>query len=1661
MATVIEQLKQLHASQENSWPRPMKKSQLNKIFSPESPNNSDSETLRKQRGGKFVMQSAYKTLAIKDKTTTPAAAKDIFKNQLGETLKRNYGAMQQAAIERSEKGSGMPFSPKKRESTTGTEISTQTSLEDQISNKNLLPSASTSSFPIPASPPASPPAPPPPPPPPPPLPSSASTHSTYSTPPIILRQTPTANRKISGTTQQKVDSRNSRIDIEKSKAILENTLGMRSMQPTWIHRRSSANQNTGVDSSEKPLYSQTSPIITPRTDDTEVGFSRSRPSSTRSTKTYLSQLSGVEGSYDVNKDEDSSPSSSENEAEDSKRNSEIRHFRVDEKITKMDMSKRESQGSTTSRNIRRVSTDGGSHMSNSRKNSTQSGQSGNVGDFANAYSSNVSLPTRRSSVKSIEHQKSDAALSRRSSTNSAALAHRNSVTSKTSKSDLSRLSNMSDKHETSPRDSFRDQNSRISKTSSNFDYSRSSTNLDNKARNSNAKRSSVVSSNDNSSLRETQKSPPARNSVASNARSSASLSFASDFGIGEMIKTSSLSAGREGDRDSHMSTSSVSAKPAPDTIERRTSETISSKRNSATSESWAAGERTYGRQLNQSADRFSDSDSSTIKGDLSRTNSRQSQASSRISMDPMPGYHHSSNSRNNSFKSVTDSFGAKDDLERKISYRSSSAGDRSSRQSSASPIRSMSPRQPIVISRTMSPRPFADKPASSTLQKILSTSSTTEIKTYKPETEHNPVPSSVYHPIISAKAEVASLTERSKSNSESHRSSSSYLPNSLSSLEERKAPSNFSSTNSIDRMLRERESQVRQSKYEEIANPFLSSTSSVERIEEASRRTSRISEKDEIDSSSTSLSKSRVSHRLDDFKPPNLNLSNNRVQRSESGRRFESKTSETQPNFSNSTLKKKLIRKLTEDDINFRTEAVKLLEQYKSAPTTPTHTLERPKEKLSSPRENVRRSSSVNDLDALKKSIEAERSNSIETSDHSPTSSDEKEDEHDEMMENHHHFTMNMGDSTVFAGRVPQSYVTPDNFQYEQEYFEPEPYQVIIDPYQNQGFEYQIQEGYDYVDSPEYWIADPPEHTQDLEGFQYDFPRKPEVFSEQNIARIEVAGDKNKYNSKYAHNPSVTSEPYAIINAEKSTYLPENYENQVFLEDDLELAALEEARDSAMNPILINDYSSGIQQTYILQPIGEISSVIHPTAASEISGPSMAPQLKIQTGSMTAREENGQYKVEVPFGLVAEDTSVIDQQNMLQPLQLQQVHPIFLDKQFQQQYYNPNVVYVTSLDYTDTPSQVQYQTNNQEVPHSFTGTKPNYEMQINQQIRVDYDKQDLVRGSILIEKHMDETNATRPLSDDHSNPFHHGFRQTKENPMYSSDPDLRMAGAHTEAGEATSTAKRIPKMLSRDTKIFIDGRQTAADQIDSLDYASSSEYSEHDLTDYGNLNSLPKATPINPSEEERQDILRLLANAPADSIRQSINVEREEEEIIGPSENGTDPLLNYDTVSEKVDLCLRDGVAELQVKVRCERVVPIRGSDDMFKKSSVIVTRQIDVDLEATAERRRLLKKVLRASHTDQKGRVRLSTKDTFRLYRTFMGMAEQEEGFQNQKIAVEEEVDERTRPSDLDNDLDLSDSEFDYRSYSLKNSKKVVEDDAISFQSAVSESKVKRDLLY
>ena len=188
------------------------------------------------------------------------------------------------------------------------------------------------------------------------------------------------------------------------------------------------------------------------------------------------------------------------------------------------------------------------------------------------------------------------------------------------------------------------------------------------------------------------------------------------------------------------------------------------------------------------------------------------------------------------------------------------------------------------------------------------------------------------------------------------------------------------------------------------------------------------------------------------------------------------------------------------------------------------------------------------------------------------------------------------------------------------------------------------------------------------------------------------------------------------------------------------------------------------------------------------------------------------------------------------------------------------------------------------------------------------------------------------------------------------------------------------------------------------------------------------------------EVAKLIANAPPGSVKQSINVEREEEEILGPlplnhadgSASGPDGLLNFDTISEKVDLGIEHGWAQLAVKVRCERVVPIRGVEDMFKKSSVIVTRLIEIDLQATPERKELLENILRGSSRPMiddvdvrshgrrhQGRdARLTTKDTFKLYKTFMGIAEADDGRTRRTMIEKRLEDENKMPEQAEFDF-------------------------------------------
>jgi hypothetical protein len=101
-----------------------------------------------------------------------------------------------------------------------------------------------------------------------------------------------------------------------------------------------------------------------------------------------------------------------------------------------------------------------------------------------------------------------------------------------------------------------------------------------------------------------------------------------------------------------------------------------------------------------------------------------------------------------------------------------------------------------------------------------------------------------------------------------------------------------------------------------------------------------------------------------------------------------------------------------------------------------------------------------------------------------------------------------------------------------------------------------------------------------------------------------------------------------------------------------------------------------------------------------------------------------------------------------------------------------------------------------------------------------------------------------------------------------------------------------------------------------------------------------------------------------------------------------------------VELVVSDeGLATTTARVRCERTVPIRGSASLWKKSSIIVTKRIEVDLTVTPARRRLLS-IIKGVHStvsdDTEDEIAkeirgcpLSKADTIELYKSFMSLAE------------------------------------------------------------------------
>ena len=228
-----------------------------------------------------------------------------------------------------------------------------------------------------------------------------------------------------------------------------------------------------------------------------------------------------------------------------------------------------------------------------------------------------------------------------------------------------------------------------------------------------------------------------------------------------------------------------------------------------------------------------------------------------------------------------------------------------------------------------------------------------------------------------------------------------------------------------------------------------------------------------------------------------------------------------------------------------------------------------------------------------------------------------------------------------------------------------------------------------------------------------------------------------------------------------------------------------------------------------------------------------------------------------------------------------------------------------------------------------------------------------------------------------------------------------------------------------------------------------------------------------PRNMDKRDISRkqldeLLGKNMNDAVKQSINVDREDEEIHGDvllehadgTATTTEDLLNFDTITENVNLGMRDGTAEVQIKVRCERIVPMI-RDDMYRKSSIIVTRNITIDLAATEERKLLYKNILRGINKpmlndkaennwgmtskpvgDNKN---LSMRETFKVYKQLMGIADTESpSHKHGDLIMERRMEQE--------EADIEDDNF-LRAEGYPFTKKKQDDDTISFMSVATEN--------
>ena len=116
-------------------------------------------------------------------------------------------------------------------------------------------------------------------------------------------------------------------------------------------------------------------------------------------------------------------------------------------------------------------------------------------------------------------------------------------------------------------------------------------------------------------------------------------------------------------------------------------------------------------------------------------------------------------------------------------------------------------------------------------------------------------------------------------------------------------------------------------------------------------------------------------------------------------------------------------------------------------------------------------------------------------------------------------------------------------------------------------------------------------------------------------------------------------------------------------------------------------------------------------------------------------------------------------------------------------------------------------------------------------------------------------------------------------------------------------------------------------------------------------------------------------------------------------------MINLSTIfSLQVHLELDNGMADLQLRLTFNKIVPVQGSTDTFKMTKVIVSKQILVDLRVTKEREKIYKEIMQV----QKDGV-LDKEYTWMLYRIFSTLADKQNamGVSEGKVRIDKEVEE------------------------------------------------------